>query len=182
MKKNFDNSSTYAKVIFSLAKSNSQLLCWQKALSKFSDLVLLSGNPSGLDSPFFSKVEKISWFEELVTDFPLAINLIRLLVDRRKLYLIPKLTEKFNRLVDDDQGILEVEVCSPVELNDTQYQSLTSALTKKYRREIRLKLIIDHSLIGGLLLRIKGIGIIDGSVKNQLRRLKQFLFLEGLAC
>jgi len=63
------------------------------------------------------------------------------------------------------------EVRSAVALTDDQKQRLTAALETKTGKQIELKVIIDPSVLGGLVAQV-GDTVIDGSVKTRLAQLK----------
>ncbi len=63
------------------------------------------------------------------------------------------------------------EVRSAVALTDDQKQRLTTALETKTGKQIELKVIIDPSVLGGLVTQV-GDTVIDGSVKTRLAQLK----------
>jgi len=70
------------------------------------------------------------------------------------------------------EGNREVaEVRAAVALTDDQKQRLTAALETKTGKQIELKVIIDPSVLGGLVAQV-GDTVIDGSVKTRLAQLK----------
>jgi len=80
--------------------------------------------------------------------------------------------------VDDrvDPGWIEgyreiAEVRSVIELSDDQKQRLAAALEAKTGKRVELKVIIDPTLLGGLVAQV-GDTVIDGSVKSRLQQLK----------
>ncbi|MBI3962847.1 MAG: F0F1 ATP synthase subunit delta [Deinococcus sp.] len=66
------------------------------------------------------------------------------------------------------QGITEAEVVSAVELPEEVYSALERRLQQAKGR-VRLRRLIDPSLIGGMVLKL-GDTVIDGSVRAQLYR------------
>ena len=56
-------------------------------------------------------------------------------------------------------------------LTDDQKQRLTAALETKTGKQIELKVIIDPSVLGGLVAQV-GDTVIDGSIKTRLAQLK----------
>jgi F-type H+-transporting ATPase subunit delta len=59
------------------------------------------------------------------------------------------------------------KVVSAVELSAAQAARLTSTLTEMYRRPISVRIAIDPSVRGGLVVRI-GDEIIDGSIAARM--------------
>ena len=70
------------------------------------------------------------------------------------------------------EGNKEVaEVRSAVDLTDDQKQRLAAALEAKTGKKVELKVIIDPTVLGGLVAQV-GDTVIDGSVKTRLQQLK----------
>jgi F-type H+-transporting ATPase subunit delta len=63
------------------------------------------------------------------------------------------------------------EVRSAVELTDDQKQRLIAALEQATGKQIELKVVIDPTVLGGLVAQV-GDTVIDGSVKTQLQQLQ----------
>ena len=63
------------------------------------------------------------------------------------------------------------EVRSAIELTDDQKQRLTAALEVATGKKVELKVIIDPSVLGGLVAQV-GDTVIDGSVKTRLQQLQ----------
>jgi F-type H+-transporting ATPase subunit delta len=63
------------------------------------------------------------------------------------------------------------EVRSAVELSDDQKQRLVTALQAATGKQVELKVIIDPTVLGGIVAQV-GDTVIDGSVKTQLQQLQ----------
>jgi len=66
------------------------------------------------------------------------------------------------------------EVRTAVALSDDQTKRLTEALTKATGSQINLTVIIDPSVVGGIVATV-GDKVIDGSIRNSLDQLKSRL-------
>ena len=64
-----------------------------------------------------------------------------------------------------DRMVAEVRVAAP--LGDGEQQRLTSALTAKYGRQVKLNMVVDPEVIGGIRVAI-GDDVIDGTVASRL--------------
>lgn len=70
------------------------------------------------------------------------------------------------------EGNREVaEVRSVIELSDDQKERLAAALEAKTGKKVELKVIIDPTVLGGLVAQV-GDTVIDGSVRSRLQQLK----------
>ncbi len=63
---------------------------------------------------------------------------------------------------------------SAVALSDDQQQRLAAALANATGRQVNLKVVIDPSIIGGIVATV-GDTVIDGSVRTRVEELKSRL-------
>ena len=63
------------------------------------------------------------------------------------------------------------EVRSAIELSEDQKQRLAAALEASTGKKVELKVIIDPTVLGGLVAQV-GDTVIDGSIKTRLQQLK----------
>ena len=73
-------------------------------------------------------------------------------------------------LMNLHNGVVEANVISAFELNDTQLKNLTSKLKEKFKSNVKIKSSTDKNLIGGLKI-IVGDTVIDGSISFHLKNL-----------
>jgi F-type H+-transporting ATPase subunit delta len=104
----------------------------------------------------------------------LASRLLGLLAERDRLALLPTITEAFVRLHNESRGVLPAEARSAVALDAAQQDALAAALKRATGRDIELKLAVDPSVLGGLLVTMGG-RTYDGTVRRQLQSLRQRL-------
>ena len=65
-----------------------------------------------------------------------------------------------------------VEVYSVVDLSSDQQQRLAAALKSATGKDVEMKIIIDESVMGGLLVQIED-EVIDGTVRTRLKQLRE---------
>lgn len=105
---------------------------------------------------------------------PLLASLLNVLVDKRRERLLPEVARGFSELRDEHLGIVRVRAVTAYPLDSQQEQALIRSLERRTSKTVVLETQVDPSLIGGILVRI-GDTIIDGSVRGQLQRLRQYL-------
>jgi F-type H+-transporting ATPase subunit delta len=71
-----------------------------------------------------------------------------------------------------DRAVAEVRTA--VDLSDGQRERLRTALGQATGREVELKIVIDESIVGGVLATV-GDTVIDGTVSRQLARMRSRL-------
>lgn len=101
-----------------------------------------------------------------------AKRFLLLLVENRRLTLLPEILELLPLLWNEEQGITTFEVSSVIPLNAAQKKRLEEKLSRLEDRRVRLTYKIVSSLIGGLSLR-KGNIVYDVSIQGDLEKLKQ---------
>jgi F-type H+-transporting ATPase subunit delta len=74
-------------------------------------------------------------------------------------------------------GIAEAEVTSPRELSEAEKKELTASLERRTGKKIEARFSQDQALVGGAVVRV-GSTIYDGSVREQLNRLREQLETE----
>jgi len=98
-------------------------------------------------------------------------NFTSYLIDRRRLIYLPDIVEEFNRLADEDEGLLTAKVRSASPLDEEREQRLQRALSERTGRRVRLDVELDPSLIGGAIATVGDL-VIDGSLRTQLGQLR----------
>ncbi len=75
-------------------------------------------------------------------------------------------------LVAQSEEAVVAEVRSAVDLTAEQVERLSAALGRATGRKVEVKVIVDPSLVGGIVTKI-GDTVFDGSVKSQLDELRE---------
>jgi F-type H+-transporting ATPase subunit delta len=101
-------------------------------------------------------------------------NFIRLLVENRRLPLLPEIAGMYEALRAEAEKSLEVTVSSAFELSDAQKQKIAEMLKKRMNRTISLDCRVDKQLLGGIVIRA-GDKVIDGSVRTRLGEMANVL-------
>ena len=102
---------------------------------------------------------------------PSFLNLMKLLADRQRIGLLDAVLERLLELYREQQNIALATVTSASELDEDQQGDLLSKIQAIAGTDnLELKLNVDSSLIGGLIVRV-GSKVIDASIAGQVRRL-----------
>ena len=97
-------------------------------------------------------------------------NFVQTLAENRRLGYLPEIAGIFSELKDAEEGIVDVTVTSAAPLDQQQQLSLSEALARKLKRQVRLHCETDKTLIGGAVLRAGDL-VIDGSLRTRLDRI-----------
>lgn len=129
-----------------------------------------------LKSAFISKKEKLDLFETLLKDEDLIYVkdfILVIIKNSRETHLIEILNE-FIRISNLEDGIIEGIIYSVEFLSSEQIDNVSKAIEKKINKKVVLKNRIDNTLIGGIKVVVDDYNF-DGSIKDKLRKLNQYL-------
>jgi F-type H+-transporting ATPase subunit delta len=82
--------------------------------------------------------------------------------------------EELARIASDQRRQVLAEVRSAVALDQDQHGRLAVALSRLQGREVRLNVVVDPDVIGGIVVRV-GDDVIDGSVASRLEQARRAL-------
>ncbi|ROR34332.1 F0F1 ATP synthase subunit delta [Inmirania thermothiophila] len=162
----------YARAVFELARERGELELWSRRLQ---DLAAVAATPEVaalVRSPRVGKERVYALLVELVGEQLGAEgrNLLRLLVENRRLALLPAIAEAYEALRMEAEGRVRAEVVSARPLEEAQAERIRAALERRLGRKVELGHRVDESLIGGAVIRAGDL-VIDGSVRGRLQRL-----------
>ncbi len=85
------------------------------------------------------------------------------------------LSDIADRLADlgaEAEGDVVAEVRTPMDLDPSQVERLTAALASATGRRVQVKIVIDPTVVGGLVAKV-GDTVLDGSVQNRFTELRE---------
>jgi len=123
-----------------------------------------------LDNPMLDAPAKESLLLSILGDGVNAEgrNFVRVLVEADRIALMPAISQLFEALKDDADGVAKatIETAFPLEGNDLA--ELTAALTRRFKRQVEAEVVVNPDLIGGARITV-GDNVIDGTVQERLR-------------
>ncbi len=87
---------------------------------------------------------------------------------------VEAICREYSRLVNKFRKQVDIEVISAVKLDKKTISKIGKKVKRKTNLEVRIKNIVDKSIIGGIIIQIKD-EIIDLSIKNRMEQLKDDL-------
>ena len=162
----------YAQAIFELAQAQQALSTWSAMLLAAAELSQEPQIAELIRSPHVSKVEVADLFIAAGGDSfdTQGASLIKVLMENRRLDLLPEIAAQFDGLKAEAEGTITAEVTAAFELNSAQRKKLIASLSKKLGRDVELDCTVDTSLLGGVVVRA-GDMVIDGSAAGKLTKL-----------
>jgi len=148
-----------------------ELAAWAKMISENNALLEAFSNPT------VAYEQKRNVLNELIARTkvrPTTTNFLRTLLKNQRLAELPQVNDKLAQILDERAGIVSAEIISARPVADNARELLEEKLRQITGKKARLTFAIDESLLGGIITRI-GSTIYDGSVSNQLSRLREEL-------
>jgi F-type H+-transporting ATPase subunit delta len=102
------------------------------------------------------------------------VSLISFLVGSGRAADIPEIINRFVERAAAERRHEVAEVRTAIPLDEEQRRRLTQALERATGKKVELKVIVDPSVVGGLVARV-GDTVIDGTVRRRLDQLREAL-------
>lgn len=166
----------YAKAAYDYAKENKNVFDWEEKLALLADIVTaqekdLLRNPAITVEKTRDIMDKVLEKMEMSEN---QKNFVHLLIDNKKLSLLPWICEDFIQRRKKDGNIIDVTITSARPLTDKQLADLTQSIEKKFNAKAAPTVEIDEKLIGGVKIRV-GDQVYDGSLRGKLDALRKHL-------
>ena len=105
---------------------------------------------------------------------PLVATFVRFVTRKRRIGLLGDIRAEFHDLADERMGRGQADVVVAATLTAGQGQALRSRLQALSGKEVQLRVQVDPGILGGVVARI-GSTVWDGSLRNQLNQIHQFI-------
>jgi F-type H+-transporting ATPase subunit delta len=133
-----------------------------------------------LRSPIINKSRKkealIAIFKDKISSS--SLSFLEILLKKGRENTIVDVVKTFKKLFNNHCGIIEVEVTTASELDESQKNSLSQSLSTRTGKKIVLLTKIDKSVKGGIKARIDDT-VIDGTIEYKLEQLRNTLLVKG---
>ena len=105
---------------------------------------------------------------------PTTTQLVSMVVGSGRGRDLPAIIDRLVQRAANSKNLEVAEVRSAVALTDDQQQRLSAALANATGRQVTLKVVVDPSILGGVVATV-GDTVIDGSVRTRVEQLKSRL-------
>jgi F-type H+-transporting ATPase subunit delta len=99
---------------------------------------------------------------------------LRLLIDRRRLAVLPDISRLFRDLADERAGRIRGQVVSATPLSAETLQQLQLALGAVTQSQVLLETKVDPSVIGGVSAQVGSV-LYDGTLRSGLDEMRRAL-------
>jgi len=167
-------AEVYARSLFEVAKEHDvldrvhdELGQFAGALSENRDLQVF------LFSPYFSTKEKVEGLDKAVSGADeTTINFLKLLIEKHRTPVIFRVRAEFDRLWEQENKLLPVQVTSAVPLDDATVRHIGDRIAAQTNRKVDLSSNVDPDILGGIVVRV-GNSVLDASIRNRLENFRK---------
>ena len=166
----------YAEAAFQLAERDDNVEQWLSQLRVLVGAVREHDLVRRLEDPQVPVDERLEAVRAVLgsSAVPQLVNLVRLVLRRRRVETVTRIYREFRRLYNLRAGIVEAQATSAAELDSNEISALRSRLEQMTGGRIELETQVDPNLLGGIQVRVGDL-LIDGSVRGRLERLRNRL-------
>lgn len=170
-----DRIAGYASGIFELAKAEDELERVEDEL--FAVAQALDGSAdlrSALTDPQLPLERKQAIVDDLLEGraSSLTVGLIQLVLGQGRSSELPAIARALLEKAAESRDRAVAEVRSAVALDDETVERLAAALGRATGKKVEVKVIVDETVIGGIVARV-GDNVIDGSIAKRVESLRQ---------
>lgn len=168
----------YAKALVQIGSEGGLLDSFRNELSIIEGVFSSSSDlKAAFSNPALTQEQKKSIMKDLIAKAccsELVGNFLLLLVDKNRVAFLGQIVQMYGKLADEFSGVVRPVITTAFPLDESQVVSIQSALEKKTGKKVVPQMIVDASLLGGVVTQIGDIAY-DNSVKTQLKRIKDIL-------
>ena len=168
-------ASTYAEALFEAARERDEL---EAVLDDVKEFGTALEESEELRLFFYggqvAEREKRRAIDALTEDMTLSTrNFLKVLVDNGREHILEDVVRRYEDLVKEHLGRVEVEVTTAVELTEESEKRLRERLEAVLEgREVILETKVNPDLLGGAVFRFGG-QMMDGSIRGRLESLRE---------
>jgi F-type H+-transporting ATPase subunit delta len=167
-------AQVYSRSLFQVAREQGKLDELREQLGQLADA--LDQNRAlavFFFSPYFSTKEKQQSLDTLLEGAEeILLNFLRLLIENHRMPVIFRIRHEYERLWDEENKTLPVEITSAIALDEQTTESLGRTIGERAGRKVTLAARVDPDILGGIIVRV-GNSILDASIRNRLEQLRR---------
>ena len=171
-----ETSERYSRALFDVANESNELDQVENGIRNFQSLFNESPEIKNfIQNPTQSIETQLNFIDLLSKKLDFRKNLknfFLLLVEKRRMYFVKKISESFLKLCSKKRGEIKASLISSKELSQMELNEINKDLSQSMGSKIIFDYKVEKELIGGLKLQI-GSFMIDTSIRNKLKKYEQ---------
>ena len=165
----------YAQALFSIVRAEGELDRVENELYHFGKLLESNHElKQALSDKAIDRDQRAKVLEQILSGkvSPHTLGLLEFIVAQGRARQLPQILGELSDLAAEARSAVVAEVRSAVPLDGPQREQLASALSKATGKKVEVKVVVDPSVIGGIVSKV-GDTVIDGTVRRRLEQLKE---------
>lgn len=173
-----DIAKRYAKALFEITREDNSFIQTNQELSAFTSILEdHAALKEFFENPIFDQSDKKVVVEELLGKVAVSLttsNFLKLLVDKRRIDLLPEIGQCYRMLIDAALNKLRVHVQTAFGLSDELAGEIKNHIAQMTGKDIEMIVNEDPALVGGIVVGI-GDTVYDGSIRAQLKSMRELI-------
>ena len=173
-----ETSERYSRALFEVTKEFNELDKTESDIKNFQSLIKISPEVKNfLKDPTQSIDQQNKAINLLSEKFNFSKNLrnfFLLLIDKKRIFFVEKISESFLKLCLKKRGELKASLISSKDLSQIEIDKISKELSETTGSILKFDFKVDKELIGGLKLQL-GSFMIDTSIKSKLKKYEQMM-------
>jgi F-type H+-transporting ATPase subunit delta len=164
----------YGRALFQVAEEQDKVDVLREQLGQFADALEQNRELKlFFFSPYFSTAEKQQALAGMLEGADEAfVEFLKLLIENHRMPVIFRVRRAYERLWDEANRVLPVQVTSAIELDEATTQSIGASIGQSTSRKVTLSTRVDPDILGGIVVRV-GNSILDASIRSRLEQLRK---------
>jgi len=165
----------YARALFGIGVDAGKFEALGEELGELATLWSESDElRQALENPVFRPEQKRAVLQSILPKLaptPEVQRFVLLLLDRRRIVMLPAIARAYRDLTDAYIGRVRAEVISAEELSPATLDRVRRSLEQRTGKKVLIHSTVDPALIGGVVARVGDL-VLDGSLRTQLDDLR----------
>ena len=165
----------YAEALFRVVRAEGELDRVEDELYRFGKTLETNHElKQALSDQSLEKGQRVKILEELLGDkvSEHTLGLLTFIVLQGRARHLPQILEQVSELAAEARNSVVAEVRTAIPLDGEQRKKLAEALSKATGKRVEVKVLVDPSVIGGVVAKV-GDTVIDGTIKHRLEQLRE---------
>jgi F-type H+-transporting ATPase subunit delta len=167
-------ATVYARSLFEAAQDAGNLDAVREQVGQVADAIDADRDLQVFFfSPYLTSEDKKEGLHKAISDAePIVGNFLELLVENHRMPALFRIRREFDRLWEQENQLLPVQITSAVELDDEVKAQIIDRIAQQTGQKVESSSSVDPDILGGLIVRV-GNTVLDASIRHRLEQLRK---------
>ena len=173
-----ETSERYARALFEVAnesfeldKVEDNLIDFLNIYNSSPEFINFIKNPTQSNK---NQLKAINIISEKLTFSKILNNFLSLLIEKKRIFFVKKIIEKFFKLCSNKRGEVKASLISSKNLSKEELNEISAQFSESMGAKIKFDYSVDESLISGVKIQLNSL-MVDSSIKNKLRKYEKLM-------